>query len=133
MLYLLNFCNHASLLSRIYTGDFFATRFEDFLCVKISRRAVTHTRQDAPSAIAFEKNRRQVDNTCDLRCRLYFARVDARIILARDHLLTRGRFQRVENPTASRARINSKSYAIYESPRHSAMHKCFASRCLRLS
>ena len=24
-----------SFLSRIYTGDFFATRFEDFLCVKI--------------------------------------------------------------------------------------------------
>ena len=24
------------ILSRIYTGDFFATRFEDFLCVKIS-------------------------------------------------------------------------------------------------
>ena len=23
-------------LSRIHTGDFFATRFEDFLCVKIS-------------------------------------------------------------------------------------------------
>ena len=25
-----------SVLSRIYTGDFFAARFEDFLCVKIS-------------------------------------------------------------------------------------------------
>ena len=26
----------SKFLSRIYTGDFFATRFEDFLCVKIS-------------------------------------------------------------------------------------------------
>ena len=66
----------------------------------LSRRAVTHTRRDSLAAIAFEKNRRRVSNTCDLRCRLYFARLDATIVLARDHLLTRGRFQRLESPRA---------------------------------
>ena len=59
--------------SRIYTGDFFATRFEDFfMWGNLSRRVVTHTRQDSLAAIAFGKNRRRVSNTCDLRCRLYF-------------------------------------------------------------
>ena len=52
----------------------------------LSRRAVTHARRDSLAAIAFEKNRRRVSNTCDLRCRLYFARLDARSVLARDHL-----------------------------------------------
>ena len=57
-----------------------------FMRENLSRRAVTHTRRDSLAAIAFEKNRRRVSNTCDLRCRLYFARLDATIVLARDHL-----------------------------------------------
>ena len=103
-----------------------------FMRQNISRRAVTHTRQDSLAAIAFEKNRCRVSNTCDLRCRLYFARLDATIVLARDHLHEVD-FNVSRVPGRSRARVNSKSYAIYESPRHSAMHKCFASRWLRLS
>ena len=68
-------------------GDFFATQFEDFLCLKnLSPRVVTHTRRDLLATIAFGKNRRQVSNTPDLRCRLYFAQLDATIVLARDHL-----------------------------------------------
>ena len=67
-------------------GRLFATRFEDFFCVKISPRVVTHTSQDSLAAIVFGKNRRRVSNTCDLRCRLYLAQLDARIVLARDHL-----------------------------------------------
>ena len=65
----------------------------------LSRRGVTHTRLDSLAAIVFDKNRRRVSNTCDLRCRLYFARFDARIVLARDHF-TRGQFQRLESPRA---------------------------------
>ena len=119
--------------SRIYTGDFYATRFEDFLCVKISLAEwFTHTGRDSLSAIAFGKNRRRVSNTCDLRCRLYFARLDATIVLARDHLHEVD-FNVLRVPGRSRSSVNSKSYAIYESPRHSAMHKCSASRWLRLS
>ena len=53
----------------------------------LSRRVITrNTRRDSLAAIAFGKNHRRVSNTCDLRCRLYFARLDARIVLARDHL-----------------------------------------------
>ena len=95
------------------------------------RRAVTHTRRDSLAAIVFGKNRRRVSNTCDLRCRLYFARLDATIVLARDHLHEVD-FNVSRVPKQSRARVNSKSYAIYESPRHCAQHKCFASRRLRL-
>ena len=102
-----------------------------FMRENLSRRVVTHTRRDSLAAIAFEKNRSRVSNTCDLRCRLYFARLDARILLARDHLHEVD-FNVSRVPGQSRARVNSKSYAIYESPRHSAMHKCFASRWLRL-
>ena len=103
-----------------------------FMRENLSRRVVTHTRLDSLAAIASGKNRRPVDNTCDLRCRLYFARLDASIVLARDHLHEVD-FNVSRVPEQSRARVNSKSYAIYESPRHSAMHKCFASRRLRLS
>ena len=68
----------------------------------------------------------------DFLITLYFARLDARIVLARDHLHEVD-FKVSKVPRQSRARVNSKSYAIYELPRHSAMHKCFASRWLRLS
>ena len=39
-----------SLLSRIYTGDFFATRFDDFSCVKISlaKRLLTRGKTRLP-------------------------------------------------------------------------------------
>ena len=103
-----------------------------FMRENLSRKAVTHTRRDSLAAIAFGKNRRRVSNTCDLRCRLYSARLDATIVLAHDHLHEVD-FSVSRVPGQSRARVNSKSYAIYESPRHSAMHKCFASRWLRLS
>ena len=43
-----------------------------FMRENLSRKAVTHTRQDSLAAIAFDKNRCRVSNTCDLRCRLYF-------------------------------------------------------------
>ena len=94
-----------------------------FMRENLSRRVVTHTRLDSLAAIAFEKNRRRVSNTCDLRCRLYFARLDARILLAHDHLHEVD-FNVSRVPGQSRARVNSKSYAIYESHRHSAMLKC---------
>ena len=103
-----------------------------FMRENLSRRAVTHTRRDSLAAIMFGKNRRRVSNTCDLRCRLYSARLDARIVLDRDHLHEVD-FNVSRVPRQSRSRVNSKSYAIYESPRHSAMNKCFASRWLRLS
>ena len=103
-----------------------------FMRENFSRRVVTHTRRDSLAANAFGKNRHRVSNTCDLRCRLYFARLDTRIVLARDHLHEVD-FNVSRVPGQSRARVNSKSYAIYESPRHSAMHKCFASRWLRLT
>ena len=98
----------------------------------LNNRVVTHARRDSLAAIAFEKNRRRVSNTCDLRCRLYFARLDARILLARDHLHEVD-FNVSRVPGQSRARVNSKSYTIYESHGYSAMHKCFASRRLQLS
>ena len=103
-----------------------------FMRENLSRKAVTYTRRDSLTAIAFGKNRCRVSNTCDLRCRLYFARLGATIVLARDHLHEVD-FSVSRVIRQSRARVNSKSYAIYESPRHSAMHKCFASRWLRLS
>ena len=103
-----------------------------FMRDNLSRRVVTHTRRDLLAAIAFVKNRCRVSNICDLRCWLYFARLDARILLARDHLLEVD-FNVSRVPGQSRACVNSKSYAIYESHQHSAMHKCFASRWLRLS
>ena len=113
-------------------GPFFCYAIRRFLIREnLSRRVVTHTRRDSLTAIAFWKNRCRVSNTCDLRCRLYFARLDARIVLARDHLHEVD-FNVSRVSGQSRARVNSKSYAIYESPRHSAMHKCFASRWLRL-
>ena len=83
----------------------------------LCRRAVTKTTRHSLAAIALSKNRRRVSNTCDLRCRLYFARLDARIVLARDHLHEVD-FNVSRVPGLSRARVNSKSYAIYESPRH---------------
>ena len=43
-----------------------------FMRENLSRKAVTHTRQDSLAAIAFGKNRCHVSNTCDLRCQLYF-------------------------------------------------------------
>ena len=102
-----------------------------FMRENLSRRVVTHTRRDSLTAIAFGKNRRRVSNNCDLRCPLYFARLDARIVLARDHLHEVD-FNVSRVSGQSRSRVNNKSYAIFESPRHSAMHKCFASRWLRL-
>ena len=57
-----------------------------FMRENLSRKVVPHTRRDSLAAIAFGKNRCRVSNTCDLRCRLYFARLDARIVLACDHL-----------------------------------------------
>ena len=96
-------------LSRIYTGDYFATRFEDFFMREnLSRRVVTHTKRDSLAAIAFGKNRRRLSNTWDLRCRLYFVRLDARIVLARDHLHEVD-FNVSRVPEQSRARVNSKS------------------------
>ena len=119
--------------SRIYTGDFFATRLEDFFMSKnLFRRVVTHTTRDSLAAIAFGKNFCRLSNTCNLRCRLCFARLEARIVLARDNLHEVD-FNVSKVPGQSRARVNSKSYAIYESPWHSAMHKCFASPWLRSS
>ena len=103
-----------------------------FMRENLSRKAVTHTRQNSLAAIAFDQNRCRVSNTCDLRCRLYFAQLGATIVLAHDHLHEVD-FSVSRVTRQSRARVNSKSYAIYESPRHSAMHKCFASRWLRLS
>ena len=79
----------------------------------LSRRVVTNTTEDSLAAIAFVKNRRRVSNTCDLLCRLYFARLDARIVLARDHLYEVD-FNVSRVPGQSRARVNSKSYAIYD-------------------
>ena len=113
-------------------GRLFRNAIRRFLMREnLSRRVVTHTRRDSLAAIAFGKNRRRVSNTCDLRCRLYFARLDARIVLARDHLHEVD-FSVSRVTRQSRARVNSKSYAIYESPRHSAMYKCFARRWQRL-
>ena len=43
-----------------------------FMRENLSRKAVTHTKQDSLAAIAFGKSRCRVSNTCDLRCRLYF-------------------------------------------------------------
>ena len=115
-----------------FTPATFLQRDSDFFMHEyLSRRVVTHTRRDSLAAIAFWKNRRRVSNTSDLRCRLYFAWLDATIVLARDHLHEVD-FNVSRIPGQSRARVNSKSYAIYESPRHSAMHKCLASRWLRL-
>ena len=103
-------------------GRLFCNAIRRFLMREnLSRGVVTHTRRDSLTAIAFGKNRRRVSNTCDLRCRLYFARLDARILLARDHLHEVD-FNVSRVSGQSRARVNSKSYAIYESPRHSAMH-----------
>ena len=77
----------ALLKIRIYTGEFFATRFRRVFTGKnLSRRVVTHTRRYSLAAIVFGKNCRRVSNTCDLRCRLYFARLNAKILLACDYL-----------------------------------------------
>ena len=103
-----------------------------FMRENLSRRVVSNTRRESLDAIAFGKNRRRVSNTSDLRCRLYFARLVARIVLVRDHL-HEGRFQGLESPWAKSRLCKQQIYAIYESPRHSAVHKCFASRWLRLS
>ena len=67
-----------------------------FMRENLSRKAVTHTRQDSLAAIAFGKNRCRVSNTCDLRYRLYFCatRCNNR---SRPWSLTRGRFQRLES------------------------------------
>ena len=98
-------------------GRLFCNAIRRFLPRKnLSRRVVTHTRQDSLAAIAFDQNRRRVSNTSDLRCRLYFARLDAKIILARDHL-NEVDFNVSRVPGQSRAHVNSKSYEIYESPR----------------
>ena len=86
-----------------------------FMRENLPRKAVTHPRRDSLVAIAFDQNRRRVNNTCDLRCRLYFARLHARIIYARDHLHEVD-FNVSRVPGQSHARVNSKSYAIYESP-----------------
>ena len=51
------------ILSLIHSDDFFATRFEDFSCVKTSLLewlVVTLTRRDLLAAVAFGKNRRRV-------------------------------------------------------------------------
>ena len=91
-----------------------------------SQSIVTHSRLDSLDTIAFGKNRPR-----DLRCRLYFARLDARIVLARAHLHEVD-FNVSRVLGQSRARVNSRSYAIFESPRHSAMHKRFAGCWLQL-
>ena len=67
-----------------------------FMRENLSRKAVTHTRQDSLAAIAFGKNRCRVSNTCDLRCRLYFC-ATRRNNRSRPWSLTRGRFQRLES------------------------------------
>ena len=54
-------------------GRLFCNAIRRFLMREnLSRIMVTHTRQDSLAAIAFDKNRCRVSNTCDLRCRLYF-------------------------------------------------------------
>ena len=131
-LLLLIVCVQFGLKSHLHKQLFCNTIRRFFMRENLSRIVVAYSRLDSLAAIAFSKNRRHVSNTFDLRHRLYFARLDARIVLARNHLhevdfnVSRVRWQ-------SRARVNSKPYAIYESPRHSAMHKCFESRWLRLS
>ena len=47
--------------------------------------------------------------------------------------LTRGRFQRLESPRQSRARVNSKSYAIYESHRRNAQMLCESPAAIMLN
>ena len=79
-----------------------------FVRENLSRRVVTHTRRDSIAAIVFGKNRRRVSNTCDLRYRLYFARHNARIVLARDPLHEVD-FNVSRVPGQSRPRVNSKS------------------------
>ena len=73
----------------------------------LSRRAVTHTRQNSlpRSRLA----RIAASNTTDLRCRLYFVRLDATIIFARDHIHEVD-FNVSRVPGQSPARVNSKSY-----------------------
>ena len=54
----------ALLKIRIYTGEFFATRFRRvFTRENLSCRVVTHTRLDSLAAIVFGKNRCRVSNT----------------------------------------------------------------------
>ena len=90
-------------------GQLFCNAIRSFFTREnLSRREVTHTRRDSLAAIAFSKNRRRVSNTCDLRYRLYFAGLDARIVLARDHLHEVD-FNLSRVPGQSRARVNSKS------------------------
>ena len=57
------------------------------------------------------KNRRHVSNASDLRRRLYFARLDARIVVARDHLHEID-FNVSRVLGQSRAHVNRKSYAV---------------------
>ena len=67
-------------------GTFFAKRFVDFLRVKnFSCPVIAHTRPDSLAVVAPGKNRRRASNTSELRRRLYFVRLDARIVFAHDH------------------------------------------------
>ena len=106
-------------------GRLFSTRFKKFLCVEISIVEWLLKKGETCLHDCVRQNIRRVSNTCDLRRQLNFAQLDARIVLDRDRSLTRGRFQHLRVSVQSRAGLNSKSQAIYKSPRHSAMHKCF--------
>ena len=85
-----------SISCLIHTDVFFATRFEDFFRVK------------SLSGGRLWQNCRRVSNNCHLRRRLYFARLDARIILARDHL-HKSDFNVSGVQGQSRAGVNNKS------------------------
>ena len=94
---------------------------------------VTHT--NSPGVVATGKNRRRVSTTSDLRRRLYFARPYARIVLASDHLFTRGRFQRLERVLGhSQSCVNTVANRKQFTNRPDIVQcKGFASRWLRLS
>ena len=97
-----------------------------FMRENLSPRAFTHTRRDSLAAIAFRKNRRRVSTTCDANYILHDSMQESfSPAITYSHEVD---FNVSRVPGQSCASVNSKSYAIYESPWHSAMHKCFASR-----
>ena len=92
-------------------GRVFCNEFEDILRVKFSLAEWLLTRSETRLRDRVGKNRRHVSNTSDLRCRLYFARLDARIVVARDHLHEID-FNVSRVLGQSRAHVNRKSYAV---------------------
>ena len=92
-------------------ANFWQCYWKIFTRKNLSRSVVTHMRRDKRATIAFGKNLRCVSNTFDLQCRFYFVQLDARIILARDHLHETD-FNVWRIPGQSRVCVNSKSYAI---------------------